>query len=1195
MMKNKIFLFLLLGIFMISLSSAGLFDPGSEIIFHEDEKNSKYGYYEINDTDFWFFNNKPVKIIELIENEYSVFTAWNIKEYNIFRPTKLFDKTNYFDESQIKDRSNLISSETHLYREWEIKTRTISDISCITYETTVNQTQICSEWEDNSYEEEYKEWNDWKLYNFQTVQEGRYQTKTIVTRDRQGTGVIDWVDENEGWDLSEWATWWDSDWSAKKEVSNLNGSISALYYISKSDISSEDFDSVRFIDYATETTELDYDIAFENATHIGVRIDNIGANKVYMYYGNNLATDNSNASAVYFNPESGFYFDEDANDFNNINNGTVTGATLTTGYINNGYDFTGTSTNKNIILANPIGDTLQTFSFWINPSSIDGMIFSHESSEFGKISIGNTGGGTCANSKMCFGRFDGSWGNVQSTASTVVGSWEHWVIIIDGTNITMYKNGIFDNSQTISKSSITPTSSTIGNIAWGESSAGNFDGFIDEFYIFDRVLNLTEVQALANQTQPNYILGVEQKHVGVLTNLISPENNENILNNTVVFNFNSTPTQTNLTNATLYIWWNNGTLFNTNFTTLSGNESVNITFINTLTDGMYKWNAETCGEGVSCSFASSNNSFIVHVTPITINILEPNETIDYIRLGDNQTLSWKLSEEGENLTEHLTNCSYTYNSIITYLPLNTCIVTNTTSFEYVYGVDTLTFNTTDIFNLTSSQITTWEYTIVELNQTFEENITEGELDDFSLLLNVSDTSSLTDATFSYNGTNYTTTIVFSSGLYLISSLIVSPTVTEDTNFSFNFFFTVDDINYTTTSNEQLVINSLFDICGGLSNDTLLNMSLVDEETGTNILGTIEIVADIVSQSSGVSVETINNTFENVTHGAICFTPESLYPSYYLNAEIKYSSDRYVSELYYIQNSDMADYPRNLTLFDLNQSDSTEFVVTFQNDAFIFVEGAIIQLQRKYIGENVFKTVEAPITADGGKAIVHVDLNTNIYRASVVKDGELLKFFDEIVFSCENELAGECTQQLRGDVNPNNDVPIESITDFAYSVSVSDENNTITTLFTVPSGTPSSINVLLEQIDMFGNVTSCNTTVITSAGSITCDFSDTIEKSILQLTISKDGTQLAITNYVVDPELDMDSMNFFIVFLFLISLVGMAISSPEWMMIIGVMVFMISGTLLLLSGMSLSIGLGAMAWLIVAVIIIILKMAKQEDR
>ena len=44
-----------------------------------------------------------------------------------------------------------------------------------------------------------------------------------------------------------------------------------------------------------------------------------------------------------------------------------------------------------------------------------------------------------------------------------------------------------------------------------------------------------------------------------------------------------------------------------------------------------------------------------------------------------------------------------------------------------------------------------------------------------------------------------------------------------------------------------------------------------------------------------------------------------------------------------------------------------------------------------------------------------------------------------------------------------------------------------------------------------------------------------------------------------------------------------------------MVLMISGTMLLLKGMSLVIGLGALAWVIVAAAIIIFKMAKQEDR
>lgn len=1183
---KKIFVFMLVGIFLINLSSAGLFDPGSELAFHEDGENGKYGYYEINDTNFWFFNNKPVKTIELIENDYSVFTAWNIKEIEVFKPTKLFDKTNYLDKGQKKDKSNLLSSETHLYREWETKTKTINNQSCLTYETTANQTQICSEWKDNSYEEEYEDWGEWESYNFQTVQEGLYQTKTIVTRNNQKTGTIDWVDENEGYNLDEWATWWDTDWEFKRNITALDGNISGLYSIPYNANMKTDFGDLRFLDFATESIELNYTFASKiDSTRVEVRVDNLGASSIYMYYGNSVATTTENASAVYFNPINGYFYDLGPNDFIGSDNGSVSGATLTAGYINGSYEFDGN--NDQITYSTDLmgGLSSASVSFWANPDS--------SSQDFVWASA-DVGSG--------FMRFDSNQiqsffypGGVQKATSysfTPSGSWVHIVMTYDGSNVRLYVNGVLRDT-TAGTGAL-----TMGDDLFvGRNQGGSawFDGHLDEFLVHDVALDQDQVTRLYTQTEPSFNLGAEQEFQGVSTILISPENNENVLNNTVTFNFTSVSAISNLTNATLYIWMSNGTIVDTNFTTLSGNGSVNTTLINTLVDGMYKWNAETCSEDGDCSFASSNNSFIVHVTPITIDLSEPNGTIDYIILGDNQTLSWQLSEEGENLTEHVANCSYTYDSTITYLPLSTCVGTNTTNFIYAYGVNTLIFNTTDIFNLTSNETTTWDYIIVEINQTFEENITEGELDDFSLLLNISDSSSLTDATFSYNGTNYTTTIVFSSGLYLISSLITSPTVDTDTNFSFNFFFVVDGINYSTAINEQLVVNSLFDICGGVSNDTLLNMSLVDEETGASISGTIEIIAEIVSQSSGVSVGTINNTFNNVEYGAICFTPASLYPSYYLNAEIKYSSDGYVSELYYIQNSDMADYPRNLTLFDLNQTDSTEFVVTFQNDAFIFVEGAIIQLQRKYIGENIYKVVEAPITSDGGKAIVHIDLNTNIYRASIVKDGVLLKFFEEIVFSCANELAGDCEEQLRGDVDPNNDVTVENLLDFSYSVSVSDDNNTVNVLFAVPSGTPSSINVLLEQIDMFGNSTACNTTVITSAGSITCDFSDTIEKSLLQLTISKDETQLAITNYGVDPELDMDGMNFFIVFLFLISLVGMAIASPEWMMIIGVMVFMISGTLLLLNGMSLAMGLGAMAWLVVAVIIIILKMAKQEDR
>ncbi len=558
-----------------------------------------------------------------------------------------------------------------------------------------------------------------------------------------------------------------------------------------------------------------------------------------------------------------------------------------------------------------------------------------------------------------------------------------------------------------------------------------------------------------------------------------------------------------------------------------------------------------------------------NTTNITYYIWDVNGTLhnqSTILLNQNQTFNETL------FIDEFTLGNFIWNAEICY--------ENSTSSDCMFADNNFTFNV-DIFR--------------DISVSYDIEITEGALNTINRTISIFPGNILTSALLEYNGTNYSTSLIFSDGVYIVGTSIVAPTVNLDTNFTFKFYYLINGVYHESEEANQTVLNTLFGICGGVSNDSLFNLFLVDEAIGNSIIGDIEISAEIVSVSSDEVVGNLNNTFNSVDNVSICFTPPSVYSLYYLNAEIRYSSPGYASEFYFIQKSDLTNFPTNITLYDLNLTDSTEFLITYKNNDFISVEGAIVQLQRRFIGEDVFKTVEAPITADGGKAVVHIDLNTNQYRASIVKDGVVLDFFDDIVFSCDNELSGDCQKSLDGRVNPNNDIPIEDLTDFSYSVSVNEDDQTITVLFAVPSGVPSSINILLNQIDTFGNLTSCNTTVITSAGSITCDYTDSIENNILELSISKNGVQLAIVSYSNNPELDMDGINFFIIFLFMISLVGMAISSPEWMLIISVMVLMIGGTLLLVSGMNLVIGLGALAWLVIAIGIIIFKMAKQEDR
>jgi len=212
----------------------------------------------------------------------------------------------------------------------------------------------------------------------------------------------------------------------------------------------------------------------------------------------------------------------------------------------------------------------------------------------------------------------------------------------------------------------------------------------------------------------------------------------------------------------------------------------------------------------------------------------------------------------------------------------------------------------------------------------------------------------------------------------------------------------------------------------------------------------------------------------------------------------------------------------------------------------------------------------------------------------LKDGIILNTFTNIVFHCENELSGQCTQELYGGVDPQNTVTLESLDDFSYSVTK--VNETLTLTYSVPSGS-ASVNLYLYQIDLFGNTYLCNETVYSSGGSIDCSYNNTIGDSMVYLEVRKDGELMASKSYFVEENTDLGFLgnNFFIVFIFIVTITGMALSSPEWMVIMSVITLLLTGSLWLLNGLTFAIGFGSLMWLIVAAGIIIFKLSRQEDR
>lgn len=92
---------------------------------------------------------------------------------------------------------------------------------------------------------------------------------------------------------------------------------------------------------------------------------------------------------------------------------------------------------------------------------------------------------------------------------------------------------------------------------------------------------------------------------------LTPLNNTSILTSSIFFNATLTPIATNITNATIQVWFSNGTLFNQTTNVVTGNvaNTTNWTIPGFSIPATYKWNVVGCITNSSCFTAVSNFTF----------------------------------------------------------------------------------------------------------------------------------------------------------------------------------------------------------------------------------------------------------------------------------------------------------------------------------------------------------------------------------------------------------------------------------------------------------------------------------------------------------------------------------------------------------------------------------------------------------
>jgi hypothetical protein len=569
--------------------------------------------------------------------------------------------------------------------------------------------------------------------------------------------------------------------------------------------------------------------------------------------------------------------------------------------------------------------------------------------------------------------------------------------------------------------------------------------------------------------------------------------------------------------------------------------------------------------------------------------------LDYHVNASDIYVNWTIT----NATE-LDTCWYSYNGA------NTTVTCEDTAdnFAYINTVNTLTFYSNDTLGNLNSTTRTWTIKAVETGIAFTSTVFEGTSEEFQLNITTATGIFVSEARLIYGTTvNDTSTLRVSGNNYRVENTIEIPDVTVEENKTFYWEILLSDSTQaTSTQNNQTVQPINIDNCSNYT-VVLYNLTLYDEQSkefitpGGNNSTRIEVDLDIFSSTGQTAFLTLSEDFINTNPAQICLDQNITTQEYRANIQIRYSSTGKVIELYHIDSDELTNstIPRQIGLYDLNTSFSQTFELLYEGVDFLPVAGAIFQIKRKYIGDGSFEIVEAPKSDEEGKAVGHFQEENVVYDIVVTKNGTILASFQSVAVRCQNSLTDECTLQLEAFESSSNFSNWLTVGDLVYTMLFSEDSRRITVQFNTVSGSARNVTIIGQRLDNQLNTTVCTDSLLSSAGTLTCDISSVYGNLTILSYLYSDSVRIATNVFQIQPDLSefLGEDSYFFALVLLMILPMLFIPSTIAMVIATILGIMLSMSLFLLEGGNVFSQGAALTWLIIAGFIIIWKLARRD--
>lgn len=507
------------------------------------------------------------------------------------------------------------------------------------------------------------------------------------------------------------------------------------------------------------------------------------------------------------------------------------------------------------------------------------------------------------------------------------------------------------------------------------------------------------------------------------------------------------------------------------------------------------------------------------------------------------------------------------------------------------SLEELEFNSVGDIN-----VVTYNYSFYKVNVSviYQNTVFEGSLVTHILEINSSNVSSLgAEAFLIWNGSDLGSgveTLVSSDSLRFVQSFVADGVDFDIVNWSWFFNFSGSDL-FNISGNQSFVSMNITNCSSG---NVVLNYTIFDEKNRTVASsGLLELDLTIRSYFDS-SLSWDFNIIRASSNLAICLPDSFLNVSdYVLDAICRYSYSSHEVEYHYIESFNLSkgNTPVEINLYDLLSSDSTSFLIFYQDENYLYVDGAIIDVLRYYPGNGSFLSVEHSRTDESGQALGHLVAEDVIYKFNVWIDGVLDYSTSEYLALCQT---APCQINLRKVVNDS--VSFLTLDDLLYSISTNSyvrTNRVVVFGFSTTDGTSTDINLTVK--DSLDNVTVCSSLLSSSAGSVSCSIPISYANETYVAYVWRDDILVGYKNYYLDvlPSDIFGQDGVYMSFMGFLTLGLAGISSGIASIFLGILGIIIMGMMNFIYVGSV-FGLGStIVWLVVAGGLIIYKISKRR--